>query len=138
MRVQPVRRWGPSCAQRNGDPSQAAIASEEAGPRFGLTVIASDIADRPENWTRLVLVSANEPTPDPRVPAKAALALSTAHRRGALAHCLDLLAARGLNVTKLESRPVPRRPRAYMFYLDFEGSMAGEAAADAVSALRAY
>ena len=124
--------------RENGDPGQAAIASEEAGQRFGLAVIARDIADQPENWTRFVLISAIESTPDPRVPAKTSLVLTTPHRHGALAHCLAMIADRGLNLTKLESRPVPRRPWEYMFYLDFEGSLADEAAAAAVAALRGY
>ena len=124
--------------REDADPGQAAIASEEAGQRFGLTVIARDIADQPENWTRFVLISAIEAIPDPRVPAKTSLVLTTPHRQGALAHCLDVIADRGLNLTKLESRPVPRRPWEYMFYLDFEGSLAGEAAAAAVAALRGY
>jgi chorismate mutase / prephenate dehydratase len=122
----------------DGDPSQGAIASEEAARHSGLAVIARDIADQPENWTRFVLVSTPAAPPDPRVPAKTSLVLTTPHRHGALAHCLDVLADRGLNLTKLESRPVPRRPWEYMFYLDFEGSLADEAAADAVAALRGF
>jgi chorismate mutase / prephenate dehydratase len=120
----------------DGDPTQAAIASDEAGRLHGLVVIARDIADQPENWTRFVLVSSLDLIPDPRIPAKTSLVLTTPHRHGALAHCLAVLAEHGLNLTKLESRPVPRRPWEYLFYLDFEGSLAEEPAAAAVAALR--
>ncbi|MFI5168384.1 MAG: prephenate dehydratase [Thermoanaerobaculales bacterium] len=122
--------------REDGDPTQGAIASEEAGHLHGLVVLARDIADQPENWTRFVLVSSLELTPDPRIPAKTSLVLTTPHRHGALAHCLAVLAEHGLNLTKLESRPVPRRPWEYLFYLDFEGSLAEEPAAMAVAALR--
>jgi chorismate mutase/prephenate dehydratase len=120
----------------DADPRQAAIASEEAGALHGLAVVARDIADQPENWTRFVLVSSLELSRDPRIPSKTSLVLTTPHRHGALAHCLAVLAEHGLNLTKLESRPVPRRPWEYLFYLDFEGSLAEEPAALAIAALR--
>jgi len=121
-----------------GDPSQAAIASAEAGHHYGLEVLVRGIADQSENWTRFVVVSAIENSLDPRIPSKTSLVLTTPHRHGALAHCLDLLASHGVNLTKLESRPVPHRAWEYMFYLDFEGSLAEDAASAAVAALRAY
>ncbi len=119
-----------------GDPRQAAIASEEAGEIHGLVPLARDIADQPENWTRFVVISALGTEPDPRIPSKTSLVLVTPHRHGALAHCLAVLAEHGLNLTKLESRPVPRRPWEYLFYIDFEGSLASEPATTAVAALR--
>jgi len=121
-----------------GDPTQAAIASAEAGHHYSLEILARGIADQSENWTRFVVVSAIETAPDPRIPSKTSLVLTTPHRHGALAHCLDLLASHGVNLTKLESRPVPHRPWEYLFYLDFEGSLAEDAASAAIAALRAY
>ena len=121
----------------DGDPAAGAIASEEAARLYGLHVIAREIADQPENWTRFVVVSAVERVPDPRIPAKTSLVLTTPHRHGALAHCLNVVAEHGLNLTKLESRPVPRRPWEYMFYVDVEGSLAEAPVAAAVAALRA-
>ncbi len=119
-----------------GDPSQAAIASDEAADIHRLVVLARDIADQSENWTRFVVISALPLELDPRIPAKTSLVLVTPHRHGALAHCLDLLTEHGLNLTKLESRPVPRRPWEYLFYLDFEGALSSEPATRAVAALR--
>ncbi len=121
--------------KESGDPSLAAIASEEAGTLHGLAVLARDLADQEENWTRFVVVSAIPIALDPRIPAKTSLVFSTPHRHGALSHCLNVLDAHGLNLTKLESRPVPRHPWEYLFYVDFEGAAGEDAAARAIAAL---
>jgi chorismate mutase/prephenate dehydratase len=121
--------------KESGDPALAAIASEEAGVLHGLTVLARDLADQEENWTRFVVVSSIPIALDPRIPSKTSLVFSTPHRHGALAHCLNVLDAHGLNLTKLESRPVPRQPWEYLFYVDFEGSADEDAASRAIAAL---
>jgi len=118
------------------DLSQAAIASAEAGEMYGLTVIREAIADQEENWTRFVVISGLEIELDPRIPAKTSLVFTTPHREGALAHCLQLLAKHSVNLTKLESRPVPRRPWEYLFYADIEGSVESDNAALAIAELR--
>ena len=118
------------------DLSQAAIASAEAGEIYGLTVLREGIADQEENWTRFVVISGLEIELDPRIPAKTSLIFTTPHREGALAHCLHLLAKHSVNLTKLESRPVPRRPWEYLFYADIEGSVVSDDAALAVAELR--
>ena len=118
------------------DLSQAAIASAEAGEMYGLTVIRESIADQEENWTRFVVISGLEIELDPRIPAKTSLVFTTPHREGALAHCLQLLAKHSVNLTKLESRPVPRRPWEYLFYADIEGSVVSDDAALAIAELR--
>ena len=120
----------------SGDAGQAAIASAEAGEIYGLTVLRDGIADQEENWTRFVVISGLEIELDPRIPAKTSLVLTTPHREGALAHCLHLLAEYGVNLTKLESRPVPRRPWEYLFYVDIEGSVESDNAALAIAELR--
>jgi chorismate mutase/prephenate dehydratase len=122
--------------ERASDPTQAAIASSESAAIYGLAVLEEGIADQDENWTRFVVISGLEIPLDPRIPAKTSLVLTTPHREGALAHCLNLLAEHGLNLTKLESRPVPSRPWEYLFYVDIEGSLAGESAALAIAELR--
>jgi chorismate mutase/prephenate dehydratase len=118
------------------DLSQAAIASAEAGEIYGLKVLRDSIADQEENWTRFVVISGLEIELDQRIPAKTSLVFTTPHREGALAHCLHLLAKHGVNLTKLESRPVPRRPWEYLFYADIEGSVASDGAAMAIAELR--
>jgi len=118
------------------DLSQAAVASAEAGEIYDLTVLRDGIADQEENWTRFVVISGLEIELDPRIPAKTSLILTTPHREGALAHCLKLLAEHGVNLTKLESRPVPKRPWEYLFYVDIEGSLMTDGVALAIAELR--
>ena len=101
-----------------------------------LEVGARGAAEHEEGWTRFVVVSAIPIVLDPRIPSKTSLVFSTPHRRGALAHCLNVLDAHGLNLTKLESRPVPRHPWEYVFYVDFEGADTEDAPSRAIAALQ--
>ena len=106
------------------NPHEAAIASEEAGAHFGLTVLKRDIANQAVNYTRFVVCSATPQECDPRIAAKVSMVLSTRHEHGALVRCLNVIADEGLNVTKLESRPRPGTPWEYVFYIDVEGHIA--------------
>jgi len=106
----------------DGDPTQAAIASEEAARLTGLPVIARDIANQRDNFTRFVIVADEAIECDPRIPCKTSIMFVTRHEKGALVRCLNVLAERDLNLTKLESRPRPGSPWEYQFYVDFEGN----------------
>ncbi len=95
------------------------IASALAAELYGLEVIATDIEDFPFNYTRFFVLSLDDP---PRAPhSKTSLIFSVRHRPGALYECLGEFAVRGINLTKIESRPRLNRPWEYIFYLDFEG-----------------
>lgn len=106
------------------DVHQGAIASEDAGERFGLMVLRRDIANQAVNLTRFVVVSATPLECDPLVEAKVSLVFGTRHERGALVRCLNVLADEALNLTKLESRPRPGMAWEYVFYVDVEGHLA--------------
>lgn len=103
------------------DIAQAAIASEEAGKRYGLQVLKRDLADQKDNYTRFVIVAHDAPPPPPRVPCKTSIVMATAHKEGALLRALNRLHERKINLTKLESRPEPGKPFQYRFFVDFEG-----------------
>jgi prephenate dehydratase len=109
--------------KQDADPTQAAIASEQAATLHGLPILRRDIADHPENYTRMVIVAAEPAHYAQGVPCKTSLIFSTIHEQGALARCISIFAERGLNLTKIESRPKPDTPFEYIFYVDFEGNV---------------
>ncbi len=97
----------------------AVIASETAAHIYGLTILARDVQDLANNFTRFFVIGKQPP---PRTSnAKTSIVFATRHIPGALYHCLGEFAARNINLTKLESRPDRQRPWHYLFYLDFEG-----------------
>lgn len=101
------------------EPNVAAIASALAAEIYGLEVLDSDIQDLSWNYTRFFLVGHHEH--ERQDPSKTSIVFATAHSPGALHACLGEFAQRGINLTKIESRPRRNRPWHYVFYLDFDG-----------------
>jgi prephenate dehydratase len=94
----------------------AAIASARAGEVFGLTALASSIQDFHDNLTRFLVIG-RRPLTD-SVPDKTSIVFSLPNEPGALFKALSAFALRGIDLTKLESRPIPGRPWEYLFYAD--------------------
>jgi prephenate dehydratase len=103
----------------------AAVCAPIGAERNGLSVIAKDIADRPDAVTRFAVVSRPGPVPPPTGDDVTSLAVYIAHDRvGALLAVLTELAVRGVNLTRIESRPTGERLGRYAFFLDCEGHVA--------------
>jgi arogenate/prephenate dehydratase len=96
----------------------AAIASARAGELFGLTALASSIQDFSDNVTRFLVIG-REPLPD-LVSDKTTIVFSLPNEPGALWKALTAFALRGIDLTKLESRPIQGRPWEYLFYADLK------------------
>ncbi len=94
----------------------AAIASARAGEVFGLTPLASSIQDYDDNLTRFLVIG-RRPLPN-TVPDKTTIVFSLPNEPGSLFKALSAFALRGVDLTKLESRPIPGRPWEYLFYAD--------------------
>jgi prephenate dehydratase len=116
------------------DREAAAIAAPHAAEVYGATVLATDLEDDPQNFTRFFLLARPEDA-DRLRPAgapidKMSLAFDLPHRPGSLVQALSALADAGADLTKIESRPVPGRPWEYVFFVDLR--LPGAGAADAV------
>jgi len=101
----------------------AAIASREAAEMFGLAVLQAGIANQDENATRYLIVARQPVKVDSRVPAKTAIVMNTLNQAGALVDALLIFKNHGINLTKLESRPIPGNSWEEMFYVEFIGNL---------------
>lgn len=114
--------------------ADAAIASRLAAERYGAIVLEPGIQDHTENYTRFLLLSL-DPGDSPRV-AKTSLTFTLPHEAGSLHGALGVLAAKGLDLSRIESRPIPGRPWEYQFHADLRAADSAPLD-DAVSALTA-
>ena len=98
----------------------AGIAPELAAAEYGANVLMSGIEDHAENYTRFYLLRRSDAEPLPgEKPNKLTVAFSIDHRPGTLVVALQFLAEAGVDLTRIESRPVPGKPWEYVFYVDF-------------------
>lgn len=105
-----------------GDKTHAAIAARRAAEYYHATILQEGIQDAAENYTRFVLLLPPEAAKQfaASVGLKMSLALRLAHRPGALLAALQSFAAQGVNLLKIESRPIHGRPWEYQFFIDVE------------------
>ncbi|WP_433053794.1 prephenate dehydratase [Dactylosporangium sp. CS-033363] len=115
----------------------AAICAQIGAERYRLHVLARDIADNPDAMTRFALVSRPGTPPPPTGDDLTTLAVYIAHDRvGALLAVLTELSVRGINMTRIESRPTGERLGRYVFFLDCGGHVADLQMGEALQALR--
>lgn len=115
----------------------AAICAPIGADRYGLTVLAAKIADHPDAVTRFALVTRPGPPPPPTGDDITSLAVYIAHDRvGALLAVLMELAVRGINLTRIESRPTGERLGRYVFFLDCTGHVAEVRLGETLQGLR--
>jgi prephenate dehydratase len=100
-------------------PQTGALSSELAAELYGLDVIARQVEDVPFNYTRFFVIGHDDPHQGEY--NKTSLVFATRNKPSALYDCLGEFATRGINVTKIESRPRRNRPWEPIFFLDIEG-----------------
>ncbi len=106
---------------RTGRRDAAAIASADCARLYGLTCLERDIQDRANNYTRFICISKNleiYPGAD-----RTSVMMTLAHQPGSLCRALSLFNVLGINLTKLESRPIPERDFEFMFCFELEASV---------------
>lgn len=111
----------------------AAIASYEAGVHHGLSVIEKNIEDNQTNVTRFAIIGSSEPSPTGR--DKTSLMFQLEHKPGALASAMTQFQTAGVNLTWIESFPLPNAPNEYLFFVELEGHRESGAVASAIANL---
>ena len=117
------------------DPSCAAIASREAGQLFGLELLAENICHNEQNVTRFIIVS-NRAVYEKK-SQKVSVCFELPHERRTLYNMLSHIIYNGLNMSKIESRPIPGKTWEYRFFVDFQGNLEDPAVKNAIRGLEA-
>ncbi|MEA2701105.1 MAG: chorismate mutase / prephenate dehydratase, partial [Myxococcales bacterium] len=117
------------------DVKGAAIASEVAAKIYGLQVLRRKIEDLSHNVTRFFVLGG--PPAEPTGKDKTSILLITRDEPGILFRVLGAFAERGLNMSKIESRPSRRRPWEYVFFVDVDGHERDPQVASALAAVKA-
>ncbi|MCS6236932.1 chorismate mutase [Shewanella baltica] len=108
------------------DNSAAAIGSAEGGALYQLESIEAGLANQKINQSRFIVVARKAVAVPEQLPAKTTLIMATGQKAGALVEALLVLKAHQLNMSKLESRPIPGTPWEEMFYLDIDANISSE------------
>ncbi len=115
------------------DVTQAAIASPEAAKYYDLKVLKDNISDNGNNSTRFIIISNKKEFV--RGADGISISFELAHETGSLYHILGFVIYNGLNMTKIESRPIPGEKWRYRFYIDLDGNLGDIAVRDALKSI---
>ena len=118
------------------DETAAAVASEMAATLYGLQVLKPKIEDNPNNFTRFLVIGTK--TPERSGRDKTSVMFSTKDEPGILYRMLEPFSKRGINLSKIESRPMKKKAWEYIFFLDMEGHIAEEGVFAAIEELNGY
>jgi chorismate mutase / prephenate dehydratase len=119
---------------KNGDRSRGAVAGMRAAEKYGGVILREHLEDSSENYTRFLLLSPEQNFPEDA--NKLSIVIELPHQPGALHSALEPFARRGIDLLKIEGRPVKGRPWEYCFYLDVRGSAADSEVIETLSELR--
>lgn len=115
--------------------ADAAVSTTLAGERLGLAVLADGVADHDQAVTRFVLVTRPQAAPPRTGVDRTSIVLELANEPGSLMRAFAEFATRGIDLTRIESRPTRTGMGTYRFYLDCVGHIDDAAVAEALKAL---
>lgn len=116
-----------------GSKALASIASRRAAELYGLDILAEKINNNPANFTRFIIIGRK---PELRSAGnKISLVVAISHEPGSLYRVLSHFARNGLNMMKIESRPMTDKTWEYLFYIDFEGNLNNDMVKKAVDGI---
>ena len=121
---------------RDSSDPEVALGSRLAAELYGCRVLAADVEDHPDNETRFVWLATEADTAEPGSKTSLVFWGGGDQSPGWLVHALQELADRGVNLTRIESRPRRTSLGHYMFFVDLEGGATHPPVADALAALR--
>jgi len=124
VKIVPVDSTAAGAKMASENPKAGAIAHPALASSLGLNVLETGIEDVPENWTRFLIIGADEPPPGNR--DKTSLLFTLPDKPGSLARILNLLAMENVNMKKLESRPLRGEKWQYVFFCDVECDLSRE------------
>lgn len=119
---------------KDGDKTQAAIASEYAAEIYGLSILAKGINQSSTNSTRFIIVTNQKIFL--KNAGKVSICFEVPHESGSLYHMLSHFIYNNLNMNRIESRPIEGRNWEYRFFIDFEGNLSDSAVKNALRGLR--
>lgn len=122
-------------AERNTH-DEAAIAPMLCTEYYGLELLKENLQRLRTNITRFLIFVTPENIPDNLKKEKTSIAFMTKHHPGALVNCLKSFSEHALNLTRIESHPIPENPFAYIFFIDFMGSIDDENVKDCLADMK--
>ena len=130
IEISSTTRAAQVAAEKSG---AAAIASREAGKHYGLNIIADCIEDNSDNTTRFAVLGNQSPKRTGK--DKTSIMFQIPHQSGALADAMQLFSKSKLNMTWIESFPIPGNAVEYLFFIELEGHSGDKSVATAIAAL---
>jgi len=129
MRAEPVFDTAGAVAMvmRDRDGQTAALAARRSAELYGAAIVDEHLQDHVDNWTRFLLVTRGRATAPASEARKAILCFVLPHRPGTLWRALEIVARHGVDLTKIESRPIHGQAFEYRFFVELLAPTAGPA-----------
>jgi chorismate mutase/prephenate dehydratase len=136
IRVSEVASTALAAKMASNDPAASAIGSRLAGRTYGLNILEQNIEDISDNFTRFLVIGRQNPKPSGRDKTSFLFRLKSGPDN--LYKVLGVLALRGINLIRIESRPTKKRKWEYMFFIDVEGHEQEDRVSEAFREMEAH